>query len=243
MKILITGAGGYLGRGLIEAFAGEQLRLMDVVPFATPRELVIGDVADLATVRQAVAGIDGILIAHMASRQAGAYRTPEAAFDVNVKGTANLFFAAAEQGVRRVVLISSFGATLGYSQDQFKTRDLPPRGADLYSLTKACQEVIAEQYHRTHGLQVAVFRPNYIMNADTMRNKYGEELTVRLEGLIDPRDIGEAARLAFALPDLGYEVFYISGTAESDHVCDVAYSRERLGWTPRHDFSELPPAE
>jgi len=243
MKILITGAGGYLGRGLVESFAGHTLRLLDVVPFATPQELFIGDVADLATVRQAVAGMDGLLIAHMASRQAGAYQTPEVAFDVNVKGTANLFFAAAEQGIRRIVLISSFGATLGYPQDRFKMRDLPPRGADLYSLTKCCQEVIAEQYHRTHGLHLAVFRPNYVMNADTMRNKYGEELTVRLEGLIDPRDIGEAARLAFTLPVLAYEVFYISGTAESDQVCDVASTRERLGWAPRHDFNGLPPAD
>jgi nucleoside-diphosphate-sugar epimerase len=97
MKVLVTGAGGFLGGGLIEPSVGRHdLRLMDVVDWQTPHEKVIGDVAHLETCRPAVQGCQGIVIAHMASRQAGAYQTPALPFDANVKGTANLFIAGLE---------------------------------------------------------------------------------------------------------------------------------------------------
>ena len=53
MKVLVTGAGGFLGRGLVAPFVGRHdLRLMDVVDWQTPHEKVIGDVADLETCRR-----------------------------------------------------------------------------------------------------------------------------------------------------------------------------------------------
>jgi len=109
MKVLVTGAGGYLGRGLIVPFEehGYELRLMDVTPIESRHETVLGSVADLDTVRRALDGCQAMVIAHMASRQAAAYETPTMAFDVNVKGTANLYFAAVEQGIRRAVLVST----------------------------------------------------------------------------------------------------------------------------------------
>ncbi|MBN2581499.1 MAG: NAD(P)-dependent oxidoreductase, partial [Planctomycetes bacterium] len=176
MKVLVTGAGGFLGRGLIVPFESKHtLRLMDVVDWPTPHEKIVGDVADLETCRRAVQGMDAIVIAHMASRQAGAYEAPTVAFDVNVKGTANLFFAAAEQGIRRVVLIST-GGVVGAYKGSFLSRDLPLKAVSLYGLTKALQEIVAEQYHREFGFQVAVLRLGYILSADDHDNvvdKYG----------------------------------------------------------------------
>ena len=62
MKVLITGAGGFLGKGLIIPFeeSGDKLRLMDIVSFSSPHETVIGNVSDLDTVMKAAEGVDAI---------------------------------------------------------------------------------------------------------------------------------------------------------------------------------------
>ena len=242
MEVLVTGAAGFLGRGLIVPFEGKHdLRLMDVMPFESPHETLVGSVADLETARRAAEGVDAIVIAHMASRQTGSYETPVAPFDVNVKGTANLFFAAVEHEVKRIVLISSIGVVgARQKRGEFLTRDLPMQGGEMYGLTKICQEVIAEQYHRAHGIAVAALRPAYITDADTMDDKYGRHKETVNWQFIDRRDIGEAARLALELDDLGFEVFYVLGPPEALEMADVAYTRERLGWRPKYDFADKP---
>ena len=96
-KILITGAAGYLGRGMIIPFKDDyDLRLMDIAPISNDTyETMTGDVTDLEQVRKAVAGVDAVIIAHMVawSRDGTWRREPPLHFDVNVKGAANLYFA------------------------------------------------------------------------------------------------------------------------------------------------------
>lgn len=241
MKILITGAAGYLGQGLIVPFQGKyDLRLMDVVDFQTPHEQVIGSVADLDTVLRAAEGMDGVVIAHMASRQAGAYETPVAPYDANVKGTANLFFAAVRHNIQRVALISSIGVVHYYQQrGDFLTADLPLRGDGIYSHTKICQEVIAQQYHLEFGIGVAAIRPAYITDMDTCRDKYGKENKECNWQFVDRRDIGEIARRALLLPDLGYEIFWALSTPMAGKHADMEYTYKRLDWKPQYDFSNL----
>lgn len=242
MHVLITGAAGFLGRGLVLPFQDRcDLRLMDIVDFETPHQKLIGSVSDLDTVQRAVEGMDGIVIAHMASRQAGYYEAPTVAYDVNVKGTANLFFAAVKQGIRRISLISSTGVVGSYQKrGDFLSRDLPLRGEGIYSHTKICQEVIAQQYHWEFGIAVAALRPAYITDMDTCRDKYGELATSCNWQFTDRRDIGEVARRALELPDLGFEVFYVLGGPYADRHADIAYTQKRLGWRAKYDFSNLP---
>ena len=243
MKVLVTGAGGFLGRGLIVPFEekGYDLRLMDVMPFQSPHETIVGDVADLEAVRRALDGVDAVVIAHMASRQAGSYEIPTLPFDANVKGTANIFFAGVERGIKRYALISSEAVVMAHKVP-LRTRDLPLRSTGLYGLTKVCQEVIAEQFQREFDLQVAALRVGYILSADDPNNvvdKYGKKVTERNPPCTDRRDIGLAARLALELPDLKYEVFHVLGTPEAAKVYEMQPTYNRLGWKPKYDFTWL----
>ncbi|MFA4945414.1 MAG: NAD(P)-dependent oxidoreductase [Lentisphaeria bacterium] len=244
MKILITGAAGFLGKGLVVPFEqhGQALRLMDVVPFTSPHEVVVGDVADAAAVGKAVAGVDGIVIAHMAPRgeNNANYSTPEMAFNINVKGTANLFHAARWHGVKKVVVISSTSAIKDHRRDVMP-HDLPIRAGDgYYGLSKACQEVIAEQFAREHGLQVACLRVGHILDGDRNVDKYGQAIAERNILDTDRRDIGEVARLCLECPDLTFETFNVMSVPEAMAAWDVNYTCTRLNWKPAHDFSWLP---
>ncbi len=244
MKVLITGAAGYLGWGLVDAFDGHHdLRLFDIDPYDGPaeHEMVVGSVCDYQAVQQALEGVDGMVVAHMAKRTPGAYDTPEQAFDINVKGAANLYHAAVGHGVRRAALVSSISVVNTHKKrGTFLTRELPRRGTGPYELSKICQEVIAEQFHAIHGFPSAILRPAYIQDADSMKDKYGRKAGEVNWQYIDRRDIGLAARLALEIDDLGCEVFYTLGHPSAEKHADVLYTRERLGWHPRHDFTDYP---
>jgi nucleoside-diphosphate-sugar epimerase len=244
MKILITGAAGYTGSRLILPFEGKhELRLLDVQPFESDHETIIGDVTDLDTVRKAVEGVDALVIGHMASRHNKAYEQPTLPFDVNVRGTANLFHAAVENGIDRVCLLSSIATVHGYPKGTFYSRDLAPKPQDssyYYSMTKALQEMTAETFHRCKGIKVSIIRLGWVVDADSRIDKYGTPLLENHPILIDPRDAGEIVRRSLELPDLHYELFYAIGTPEADAYCDVAYTRERLNWTPEHPFGPTP---
>ena len=240
MRILLTGAGGFLGEGLIQALEeNHTLRLMDVVPFENRHEVLCGDVCNADDVARAVEGMDALVIAHMAPNRPEVYATPEQPCHINITGTAMLYAAAAGVGIKTVVLVSSTAPVAGYMADGlFLRRDLPPRPTSIYGMTKVCQEEVARTYYEMHGIQTAVLRPAYITNADTLVDKYGHgKQTVNWQ-FIDRRDIGFAAEAALNLPDLTFEIFYVLGHPDAANHADMDATRTRLDWTPKYDFQQ-----
>lgn len=110
--VLLTGAAGGLGtlmRGLLPAY-GYELRLLDVVPVEGEPDAIAADLGDREALREAVRGVDAVV--HLAGISL------EASFDkilrANIEGTYNLYEAAREEGVRRIVFASS-NHVLGYT--------------------------------------------------------------------------------------------------------------------------------
>ena len=99
-------------------------------------EACIGDLTDLTICRAALTDMEALVLCHMARNPEG-YVEPPPAFDVNVKGTANLYHAAVEQRITRCVLIS----TTDVIDRQACPHPLPGEGpynyrGGLYTLTK-----------------------------------------------------------------------------------------------------------
>ena len=243
MKVLITGAGGFLCRGLIIPFEenGVDLRLMDICDFEVDEskghEKIIADVSNEEDVAKAVEGVDAIVVGHMASRQAGAYDEVSLPFDANVKGTALIFAAAVKAGIKKIVLISSGAAVLraGVAAGYW-SRDIRIGGRDMYGLTKACQEIIAEHYALANELTVASIRTGYIHDMETMSDKYGRVATEINAQYADRRDIGDMARLALQLEGPRYEILYAYSTPEALADNDVQYGMDLLGWAPKFTY-------
>jgi nucleoside-diphosphate-sugar epimerase len=212
---------------------------MDVRPFESPHEVAVGDVTNLLQTGEAMQGIDALVIAHMAPRHPDSYSTPEVAFDINVKGTANLFFGAVQAGVRRVVLISSVETVRRHPGPPWH-HDQPACSTGIYGLTKRCAEVIAEQYAAEHALAVAALRVGYLVDTGGMVDKYGNRVHERAALDTDPYDVGEVTRLFLEGNLTGYHLFPVMSTREALTEWDLQVTCDQLQWMPRLAFDDLP---
>lgn len=111
-KVLVTGGAGFIGMHVVRELLGRgvRVRVFDtaappVDTAAPPMERVRGDVRETGEVRQAVAGCDAVV--HLAAR-AHLWGPDRTAFEtVNHQGTRRVLEAAAREGVRQVVHVSS----------------------------------------------------------------------------------------------------------------------------------------
>jgi UDP-glucose 4-epimerase len=161
-KILVTGGGGFVGAPTVRALiaAGARVRVLDSV--RSPRlegldcEVVIGDIADAELVGSACAGIDGVL--HLAVLPLTAANTEhEAAFQTNVRGSFNVFRAAGDNGVKRVVY-SSASSAYGPTAAVPIREDHPLRPNAFYPATKAAAEMLLRGLAGAYGYSFAILR-------------------------------------------------------------------------------------
>ncbi len=174
MKILITGADGFIGSHLTEALVREG---HDVRAFAQynsfntsgwldqcPTELrgqfeiFSGDIRDPYGVRHAMKGCDVVL--HLAALIAipFSYHSPDSYVDTNVKGTLNVLQAARDLGVGRVVHTST-SEVYGTARFVPITEEHPLQGQSPYSATKIAADQLAFSFFASFGLPVVTARP------------------------------------------------------------------------------------
>ncbi len=192
MRVLVTGAGGTLGRALAPALAeaGHEPVLFDVKPFDTPHAFVEGDIRARQDVRRAMDRIE--FVVHGAAIHGIHLRdhTAQQFYELNLTGTFNTWEAAAEAGVRGLV----FSSTMGVYGDSRRPsaddavvalrEDLPLQPADIYALTKVAGEEMCRYYGRQHGIPSIALR--YGMFVPEPFFRYGIRL---LYGGVDTDDV------------------------------------------------------
>lgn len=174
MKILVTGADGFIGSHLTEALvrAGHDVRAFVYynsfnswgwLDHAEPSirgslDVFSGDIRDPHGVSVATKGCDVVL--HLAALIAipFSYHSPAAYVDTNITGTLNVLQAARAHGVTRVVQTST-SEVYGTAMFVPITEEHPLQGQSPYSATKIGSDQIALSFHRSFGTPVSVIRP------------------------------------------------------------------------------------
>ncbi|MCD6296485.1 MAG: SDR family oxidoreductase [Deltaproteobacteria bacterium] len=180
-SVLITGAGGYIGRQLVEALAGDQPGLKTVVAAdvreipsnerLTGIEYVTADVRapDLSDILRRFS-VDTVV--HLATIVTpGRKPNREFEYSVDVLGTENVLKACLEAGVKKLIITSS-GAAYGYYPDNPEWLDendaLRGNTEFAYSLHKRLVEEMLARFRREHPeLKQLVLRPGTVLGAAT----------------------------------------------------------------------------
>lgn len=154
MRVLVTGAGGFVGRWLTSELeqAGHQ-----VVPYAPGR-----DVRDADALRSAIVDARPDAVAHLAAVAFApdAAAAAASAFEVAVMGTINVIEAIRQQVQPPALLVSGSSEVYGTpAPDELPlTEAAPLRPSTPYALSKAAQEAVALAYAARHSLPVVVTR-------------------------------------------------------------------------------------
>lgn len=171
-RVLVTGAGGFIGSHLAERLTELGARTRALVRYTSngnwgwldgsPRkddmEVMLGDIRDRDSVRQAMCDIDQVF--HLAALIAipYSYHAPDSYVQTNVVGTLNVLQAARNAGVERVVHTSTsevYGTAAYVPIDEKH----PLQGQSPYSASKIGADKMAEAFHLSFGLPVVTVRP------------------------------------------------------------------------------------
>jgi len=158
-RVLITGAAGFLGRGLVPALSerGYLVRAATRTPQVVPgaaEGVIVGDLRLSTNLSAALADVDAVV--HLAGMPPGPDAADNSAYrDNNLVSSARLAESAARAGVKRFVYLSSVRAQTGPASDRIVTEDLPAVPTDDYGRSK----LEAERAVAGSGVPAVILRP------------------------------------------------------------------------------------
>ena len=228
LNVLITGAGGNIGKTLVPAFRERyRLRLLDKNEIPGEPEAVIADLQDKPALVAAMQGID--VVVHLA-----AYPNEADFLEVlvpnNVVGLYNTFEAAKEAKVRRLVFASTVQTIGNNPPGTVKIGDLPHPWT-LYGATKLLGEAMGRQYHHQHNLEFVALRIGAFQPYDSpvIRDHRGARNI-----WLSPGDAIGIFAAAIEKPDAKNVTVFASSLTEEERM-DRTPLRDYLDYEPKDD--------
>ncbi|KQC34078.1 Vi polysaccharide biosynthesis protein VipB/TviC [Nonlabens sp. YIK11] len=170
MKILITGVAGFIGSNLAEYFLEKGDEVVGLDNFATGHfhnigplqkmdgfSFIEGDIRDLNTCKQAVKGCDYVLHQAALGSVPRSIKDPITSNEVNVGGFLNMLVACKDAGVKKMVYAAS-SSTYGDSAALPKVEDVIGKPLSPYAITKYVNELYADVFYKTYGLNTVGLR-------------------------------------------------------------------------------------
>lgn len=173
-KVLVTGAGGFIGSHLVERLAKVSDKVTAFVHYNSRRDIgllqhassstlkevsvVLGELKDPHSVAQVVRGQDVVFHLGALIGIPYSYQNPRDVIETNVIGTLNVLMAAREFEIRRVVHTST-SEVYGTAQTHQINESHPLQGQSPYSASKIGADKIVESFVNSYRLPVVTIRP------------------------------------------------------------------------------------
>ena len=168
--VLVTGGAGFIGSNLCESLLDNNniVRCLDnlstgkkenIVPFLANKNFTFleGDIRNLETCINAAEGVDIILHQAALGSVPRSINDPITTNDVNINGFLNMLVAARDAKVKRFVFAAS-SSTYGDSKALPKVEDVIGKPLSPYAITKYVNELYADVFYKTYGLQTIGLR-------------------------------------------------------------------------------------
>lgn len=155
-KILVTGSEGLIGSAIIQELQSLGMKTIQLdIKAKIPTHR--GDVRDLQTVAQAMAGCSGVVHLAAISRVLWGEQNPALCWETNVKGTENVLTAASCMHPKPWVIFSSSREVYGHPQSLPVTEDAPLVPVNIYGRSKVAGENLVNEAENK-GLTTAIVR-------------------------------------------------------------------------------------
>lgn len=166
-RILVTGGAGFIGSNLCEALLerGDEVVCLDnfmtghienILPFfdkyTDEFKLIVGDIRNMDDCRKAVEDVDYVLHEAALGSVPRSIKDPITTNAVNIGGFLNMLVAARDANVKRFVFAAS-SSTYGDSQSLPKVEDVIGKPLSPYAITKYVDELYADVFARTYGME------------------------------------------------------------------------------------------
>ena len=230
--ILMTGSAGGIGtflrKQLRDKYAFRLSDREDMNVLAENETSLPADLVDVEAVRRAVEGVDGII--HL-----GAFSVEgswERIRDANIVGTYNLYEAAREAGVKRIVFASSNHAVGFYERSATIDHTVYPKPDSRYGVSKVFGEALASLYADKYGVESLCVRIGNVAEKPIDHR--------RLAIWISPSDLAQLVEIGMEHPDIRFEIVY--GVSDcAPHAWWDNRNAFRLGYRPKDrsdDYTE-----
>ena len=240
--ILITGMSGLIGgvarRQLQDTYTLSALNRSHVADVPC----TCADLADFNAIRPAFDHVDTVV--HLAANASGGASWAEL-HQANVVGTYNVFEAARQAGVKRVIYASSGSTVAGWEQEEpyralaegryddagaswpMLTHESPTRPMGIYGATKVWGEALARHFAVTTELSMICLRIGHVTRSN--RPESSRDYSIWLSH----RDIGQMIEKCITAPaDLKYDIFFVVSNNKWSYR-DVSHPQKVVGYAPQ----------
>jgi uronate dehydrogenase len=229
-RILITGPGGRVGPHILpllrERFA---LRLFDLRsgPAQADDEVLVGDIRDFNALRQACQGMKAVV--HLAAiSDEDDFHTR--LLPMNLEGVYNVFEAARQAGVRKVIFTSTGQTVLRYDKTTWVTPDMPVRPWSIYACTKIFGEALARFYSEKHSLSMICIRLCWFQPYDSALLRQPGDIQ---REWCSPRDFAQLL-LKSLRADVPFAIFF-GVSNNTGRFWDISNAQQLVGYEPQDD--------